>query len=62
VIVSDDTVVKDRVGLTFTDTKRRIIIQYLIEQIAQSIMNNHLSFMFLVHMSTSTRSSSETYT
>jgi hypothetical protein len=35
----------------------RLIIQYLMQQIAQSVINNHLSLMFLVHVSTSTRSS-----
>jgi hypothetical protein len=39
----------------------RLIIQYLVQQIAQSIINEHLSVMFLLHVSTSTRSSSGRY-
>jgi hypothetical protein len=42
--------------------KKKIIIQHLIQQIAHSITNYHLSLMFLLHVSTSTRSSSERYT
>jgi hypothetical protein len=34
------------------------ITQYLTKQIAQSIINNHLSLIFLLHVLTSTRSSS----
>jgi hypothetical protein len=37
------------------------IIQYLIQQIAQSEINNRLSLIFLLHVSTSTGSSSERY-
>lgn len=39
-------------------TPMRQTTQYVIQQIAQSPMNNHLSRMFLVHVSASTRSSS----
>jgi len=38
------------------------IMQYLIQQIAQSVIHNHLSLMFILHVSTSTRSSSGRYT
>jgi hypothetical protein len=37
-------------------------IQCLTQQIVNSIISNHLSLMFLLHVSTSTRSSSERYT
>jgi len=40
---------------------RTLIIQRLIHRIAQSIINNHLSLIFLLHASTSTGSSSERY-
>jgi hypothetical protein len=36
----------------------RLIMHYLMQQIAQSVINNHLSLMFLLHISTCTRSSS----
>jgi len=39
-----------------------MIIQFLIYHIAQSIINNHLSLIFLLHVSTSIRSSSGVYT
>jgi hypothetical protein len=35
-----------------------LIIQYLIQQIAQSIINNDLTFMLLLYVSTSTKLSS----
>jgi hypothetical protein len=38
-----------------------VFIQYLKQQIVQSVINNNLSLMFLLHVSTSTRSSSERY-
>jgi hypothetical protein len=38
-----------------------LIIQYLIQQIAQSMINNLLSLMFLLHVSTFTKSSSGRY-
>jgi hypothetical protein len=35
----------------------RLIVQHLIQQTAQSVINNHLSLMSLLHVSTSRRSS-----
>jgi predicted amino acid-binding ACT domain protein len=32
------------------------LLQYLIQQIGQSVINNHLSFMFLLNVSMCTRS------
>jgi hypothetical protein len=37
------------------------VVQYLIQQIRQSVINNHLSLMSLLHVSTSTKSSSGRY-
>jgi len=38
------------------NTKKFELFPYLIKQIAQSVINNHLSFMFLLNVSMSTRS------
>jgi len=37
------------------------IVRYLIQQVAQSIINYHLSLMIPLHVSTRTRSSSAKY-
>ena len=37
------------------------IIQYLRQKIVQSVINNHVLLMFLLHVSTSVRSSSGGY-